>query len=272
MKKSFKLLIAFCVVAVLFVAVILFWGHATIQSLPVSKNESSLRIVSMNVMANNILDDKLQNEILKARPDIIVIVEWTGNNLDLNKFREAGYVINLNHPRKLVYGLCILSKYIGDALIIESPIETPCAFPMSQFRFKWLNETVSLLAFHAPPPVPLCGGTTNDYIIAVSEWITDGKLNRDFIPGSESDPVIIAGDFNSISFDRGIRKIYSKGLTDIHSQYDFTSQTWKPFVRFPYIAKIDYIFYPDQLKSTNAWRFNIEGSDHLGLMSDFELR
>lgn len=271
LKKYVKVIFCLLLLTALVWGTFLLVGNMSIDILPVAKAENQLRILSMNVATGNILPEQLQENIIQTKPDIIVIIEWTGDNLDLDKFRRAGYQAILNHPRKKVHGLCILSKWEGEVSVIESPIETPCTLPLGQYRFTWQNQNITLFAMHAPPPVPACKGTTSDYLKAVANWIEHGKLVQDIGVGKQEDLVLIAGDFNCLSFDSGIQQLKSKHLADPYAAFNFTAQTWKPFAAFPYIAKIDYILFADTFRYINRYRFTIDKSDHLGLITDLTL-
>lgn len=268
LKNSFKLLIGLLTSTLVLGGGLIFLSNLHIDKLPIAKTNKDLRIVSMNVSADNILSSSFQDNLILSQADIIVIIEWTGNNLNLDKFAKAGFQTILNHPRKKVHGICILSKLSGISSIIEAPIKTPCTLPLGQFRFKWQDNYLTLFAVHAPPPVPSCNGTTSDYLKATADWVDNGKLSSKIGIGEKGDHIIMAGDFNSLAFDNGIEKLKSKQLKDSYSKYNFTSPTWKPFRLFPYIAKIDYILYSTRFKSTATNRFLIDNSDHLGLLTD----
>lgn len=222
----------------------------------------------MNVSADNILPTSLQNNLILSKPDIIVIIEWTGNNLDLQKFARAGYQTILNHPRKKVHGICILSRLNCVSTILEAPIKTPCTLPLGQFRFNWQNKHFTLLAIHAPPPAPSCKGTTSSYLETIADWIEQGKLSSNIGIGKKDDIVLIAGDLNSLSFGDGVNTLRKKQLNDSHAKHHFIAPTWKPFKQFPYLARIDYILFSSELKLTITKRFIINNSDHLGLLTD----
>lgn len=254
-RKTLLKLILGLIATMLTLGVLFFIGNISIDKLPISKKGKQLRIVSMNVRADNILPISYQDNLIQTQPDIIIIIEWTGNNIDLTKFEKAGYLTILNQPIKKVHGLCILSKTEGQATILGAPIQTPCTFPLGQFRFKWQDSSITLFAIHAPPPVPACKGTTSDYLKAVADWVENGRLSYDFGIGQAGDNLILAGDFNSISFDSGIKTLKSKHLQDNYSKYNIISPTWKPFKTFPYIAKIDYIIFSDRFKNAISHRF-----------------
>lgn len=270
LKKIFKIVFGFISILIVLTIALILIGNIGIKELPISKTnaDNHLRIVSMNVSADNILSLSFQDNLIDTKPDIIVVIEWTGKNLDLIKFQQAGYLPILDKPRKKVHGICILSKIGGVSTIIEAPIETPCTLPLGQFRFNWHNKNITLFAIHAPPPVPACKGTTSIYLKSIADWSIEGNLSSDLGVGKAGDHLILAGDFNSLPFDSGIEKLRSKQLQDNYSKSSFTSPTWSPFKGFPYIAKIDYILFSSHFKHINSYRFKIDNSDHTAIMTD----
>lgn len=222
----------------------------------------------MNVSAGNILTQKVQDDLIPSEPDIITVIEWTGDNLDLRKFDSAGYRVILDHPRKTVHGLCILSKIPGEVNLIESPVLTPCALPIGQFRFKINQTSFCLFALHAPPPVEACEGSTEAYLNAISRWIEAGKLRQEIGIGQTGDLILITGDLNTVPTQDAIQPFKNAGLYDHFSPYNLAASTWKPYKRSPYLAKIDYILIPKGIQCQGQIRFDPGNSDHLGLLAD----
>lgn len=268
LKSALKFVIGLLMLLILLAGSIVYLGNKDIHQMPANKQSNQLRIVSMNVATGNVLPDSLQQNLITIGADIIVIIEWTGNNINLNRFEKAGYQLVLNHPRKKVHGICILSKCPGVSGIVEAPVKTPCTLPLGQFRFVWHDSTITLFAVHAPPPMPSCEGTTQPYLSAMASWIEQGKLIMDKGIGKSGDHLILAGDFNSLPFEAGIKQIRSKQLSDGLFACNMISPTWKPFETSPYLAKIDYIFFSSSFKQSSFSRFSINQSDHLGLVTD----
>lgn len=92
-RKIFRLQLALGFLAMILVlcALIFLIGNYSIDKLPITKTKNQLRIVSMNVSAGNILSSLLQDNLIQTQPDLIILIEWTGNNLDLKKFNNIGY-------------------------------------------------------------------------------------------------------------------------------------------------------------------------------------
>lgn len=253
---------------ILLIACIIILGQLAIQTLPASKPKETFRIISMNVSAGNMLSIQAQDELIRSEPDIIAVIEWNGANLDLRKFDSAGYSPVLNHPGKGVHGLCILSKLHGEVQLIQSPIITPCALPIGQFRFKIKETPFCLITLHAPPPFRGCAGTTDDYLDTVMTWIGEGKLKQDIDIGKSGDRVLIAGDLNTLPFQNALNQFRKAGMRDHYSAFNFVAPTWKPYKSWPYLGKIDYILIPKGIACKDQLRFEINGSDHLGLVGD----
>lgn len=244
------------------------WGQLSIHTLPTSKPKDTFRIISMNVSAGNMLSLQAQDELIRSEPDIIAVIEWNGNNLDLRKFDSAGYKAVIDHPRKTVHGICVLSKLPGEVHILESPVLTPCTLPVGQFRFRINQTPFCLFAVHAPPPVQACAETTGDYLGAIASWISEGRLNQDIGIGKPGDKVLITGDLNTLPFQNALVLFKKAGMTDHYSTFNFIAPTWKPYKRWPYLAKIDYILIPKGIACKDQLRFEIDGSDHLGVLGD----
>ncbi len=259
-------------IAIFIIGGMLVWGQFSIKELPLFKAGNGLRLMSMNITAGNKLSTDDQEAMLQSEPDIIVLVEWTGDNLDLSKFEKAGYSQIINHPRKVVHGLCILSKLEGRATIIESPVETPCALPIGQFRFEFEDRFYCLFAIHAPPPVLSCQGTNASYLQEIATWLSEGRLNQDKDIGMRNDLVLLAGDFNTLPKTASIDAFKAAGFSDYFHPYNLSKATWKPMNSIPYLARIDYILFPDELLCKEQFRFEIKKSDHLGLIADFALK
>lgn len=239
--------------------------------LPIEKPAGAFRVISMNIHAGNVLDKDYTNKILESDADVIVIIEWNGTNMPLNTFMQKGYHVLIDHPRKAVHGLCVLSKVNGKATVLKSPVATPCALPVGIIRLECKNKAISLFALHAPPPVPSCKGTTNDYISAVAGWIDLGRVDSAIGVARVGDIALFAGDFNCLPFEDGISNMKKKGMKDASGGSSIFKPTWKPFSFFPYIAKIDYVLCPSELEVIADYRFDIPESDHLGVLTDIKL-
>jgi exonuclease III len=225
----------------------------------------------MNLMAHNRLGKDFTEKLLNSQSDIIVILEWNGDNLPLQKFKEKGYHVLIDHPRKAVHGICVLSKIKGEAIVLDAPVATPCALPLGNIRFKWKEEYISLIAVHIPPPVSMCEGTNGPYMDAIASWVNKGRMTENKGVSRMNDPAILAGDFNCFPFNGSLGSIKDKGFNDAFGGLALTETTWKPLRKGPYLARIDYILSSAKFKTLNAYRYIIPGSDHLGITADLEL-
>lgn len=270
-KRIFKIVFRIFIFSTLILIGLLLWGELTIQSLPIEKPDNKIRIVSMNVSSDNVLSELDQRKLINSKADIIVVLEWNGKNLNIEEFEKAGYRTILNQSRKKVHGICILSQLMGDIHLLEAPIETPCSLPIGQFRFEYASQSVCLFAVHAPPPVEGCKQTTSLYLTEIASWIKNGKLIREIGIGQKDDLVIVAGDLNSLPWQNGLAQLNASGLLDTDHKYNLSKSTWMPLKHSIHIAKIDYILFPEYFKASKSVRFNIENSDHLGILTDIEI-
>jgi endonuclease/exonuclease/phosphatase (EEP) superfamily protein YafD len=238
-------------------------GHFGIVTAPPAKPQGKLRLLTINVLGGNRLTDLTQQALLDAQADVLVLLEWNGNNLDLHKFIQAGYELVIDQPTRGVHGLALLSKIPGRAVYLDSPIESPCSLPLGTFTFFHREERYHLFAAHAPPPIPACGSTTAPYIEFIARQVSAGRLNS-------GERVLIAGDLNSFPLQAAMRDLRRRGLADSWSQWSPFAPTWRPLAWFPLLARIDYVLYPVEMRSLGAYRLAVEGSDHLGILQDLE--
>ncbi|MCP3924438.1 MAG: hypothetical protein GY714_17840 [Desulfobacterales bacterium] len=88
----------------------------------------------------------------------------------------------------------------------------------------------------------------------ISNWVKDGKLQRDIGVGKKDDLVIIAGDLNSTWFQSSIKDLMNTGLIDAYREANWRpGPTWSLFKWFPSLLRIDYIFVSSNLFVKNAW-------------------
>ena len=81
-------------------------------------------------------------------------------------------------------------------------------------------------------------------------------------------PTIVAGDFNA---DRRSRTDAAAARAGLKSATDVAGAGWLPTYpanrRFPPLMPIDHVLINSQLTATSITTFQIEGTDHLGLIA-----
>lgn len=233
---------------------------------------NNIRVSSINLNLYNNEIDAASEIIANLDSDVIILLEWTGININRKKMKAYNFI--LDEPRKGTHGIGILIKkhLTGDAKLIPSPYPNPCAMPFGSLRIKIEDKYISILAVHPPPPISVCEYSTKPTVLEIQKWVTNGKLNIDIGSGKINDLLVIAGDFNSFSFEDSIKNFKKIGMID---SMKYSNQlyrgTWSPSEYIPKLIRIDFIFVSKYLKITNSKIFKVPGSDHNGITSEIQI-
>ncbi len=239
--------------------------------------KSSVETLRIGLANLNFKNDRVAqiSEILnEINSDVLIILEWTGNNLALDVLKHHRYRLALNEPRSGTHGICIIVKdYLKtQASLVQSPVKGPCRLPIGQVRFYHNNKPVSLFGVHAPPPIRTCRDTTEPTLKALSSWVSDGIVRQDIGIAQKGDYAIIVGDMNTLSVQPSIKYFENSGLRDSYSTINWPpGPTWSPFSWFPALVRLDYIFVSSKFNISDSGIFNLPGSDHRGVFADIEV-
>jgi endonuclease/exonuclease/phosphatase (EEP) superfamily protein YafD len=201
--------------------------------------------------------DKIQErELIEASPDLLIIEEWNGNNIQIEKWKKAGYQINLDEPDAFTFGCLVLSKYVIKFKKITPKLSDNCPYPIFFGEFKVGNKKTLVSPIHFPPPVPFCDFSTNKYMKTLGANLKN--LQTHF------DQVILIGDFNSMRLLSSFKVFKSFGLKDFGSWVNYT---WRPSTFLPGMLRIDYAW--SDIHDAKLSRFKMKGLDHYGLYFEF---
>ena len=231
----------------------------------------TLRLAVANLMSGNRRALQASEALAALDLDLLVALEWTGGNLTGQALRSAGFAPAVSRKLPGVGGVAVLSrsKPLPPGRIVPEPLPGPCAFPVPVVRVPLGETYVAVLGMHAPPPLELCNDSTQDTLIALAGWLTDGRLNRDLPPARAGDPVVVLGDFNSLAWWEGPRAQVDAGLVDawpsIHAR---PGPTWGPSPAAPSFARIDFAFVSRHLAVTDCWTLEVPGSDHRAVVAE----
>jgi len=255
------------------------WGIYCLLSLPASlplpqPSPQIIRIGSANLNYKNTHKDAVTTTLIKSQSDILVLLEWTGSNLNLSVFENHGWKIILNNPRPGTHGSCILAKHTLkiQARLMPSPVHGPCRIPLSIARYEFMKQYFTLIGVHAPPSIPACKQTTTPTILAIATWIKDGNLITPLEPGHQGDKVVIVGDLNVVPWSSSLHALSLSGVYDAYRETQWRpGPTWFPWGLLPAIVRIDYIFAAQALTAQHTWVIPLPGSDHRGIIADMSI-
>jgi len=197
-----------------------------------------------------------QQELIESSPDILIIEEWNGNNIQLEEWKKAGYQINLNEPDSFTFGCLVLSKYDITFKKITPKLSDNCPYPIFFGELEVANKKILVSPIHFPPPVPYCDFSTNKYMETLGANLKN--LQAHF------DQVILMGDFNSMRLLSSFKVFKSFGLKDFGSWVNYT---WRPFTFLPGMMRIDYAW--SDIQDAKLSRIKLKELDHYGLVLEF---
>ena len=263
-------------IVVIVTVVVLGWILISLPSYkaPPKKSDNALRIGLANLNFENKRISALSEIIKEINSDVLIGLEWTGNNIELDVLRPHGFKVALNEPKSGTHGICIIVKdyLITQASLIQSPIRGPCRLPIGIVRTYRNNKPIALFGVHAPPPIRACRNTTEPTLKVLSSWVKDGILRQDIGIAQKGDYAIIVGDMNTLSIQPSIKYFENSGLRDSYSTINWRpGPTWSFYSWLPALFRLDYIFVSSKVNILDSGLFNLPGSDHRGIFADIEI-
>jgi endonuclease/exonuclease/phosphatase (EEP) superfamily protein YafD len=236
------------------------YDSAPVATGPMEREGRRIRIFSANVRAENREFDALLNEIRDARPDVIVLVEFSHSWN--TAFRRSPLAAEYSYGRGLelaqVNAISILSK-----LPIKSDTcEWFAGRCVETVELQNGSQTLRLVGLHAPRPMRISG---NDY---EGFW-------KNVLPllMSEPHPLVVVGDFNATQYSLVYEELKASGLRSAHEVrgrgYATTwpnGRLWIPPIR------IDQAFLTSEIECLGIAEGIGLGSDHKPLILDVQLR
>lgn len=254
---------------------ILTWILVTLPSFPDMDfpDQKVLRVYTANIHDGNQQPGKIASIICESRAQIVLLVEYTGRNIDLEILVRKGYRIVINDPKSGADGVCLLVRDLDDvrAEITELPTMNTCRRSVPTMSFSIRDHDFSFIGVHAPPSSTDCSEGVEKVISNVSTWISNGRIRDPMGVTRKRDRVILAGDFDATSLSGPIRRLKTLGLKDSYAEFNWRpGPTWSPAVIFPAMLRVDYIF--SSMRPLTAKTIYLPGSDHRGLVADFRFQ
>ena len=117
--------------------------------------------------------------------------------------------------------------------------------------------SVRLFAVH--PCNPYCGG---------NRWDREHRQVFEAVAADLTGPIVVAGDFNAVDEHGPMQRLRALGLASVT---DVAGAGWLPTYpadrRYPPLVPIDHILIDEQLTAISVSTFQVDGSDHLGLIT-----
>lgn len=261
------------------VSVVLAWICAQVGVAPAGPPGDRLRLVSANLLhRSNPLRSKSAGPVAVAealvalQPDVLLILEWTGENADRQTLVDAGLGLYVDRARPGTTGVAVaLSERVqGMALEVREGGVGPCAMPGAAVRLRWAGQELGVLGVHAPPPLGACDHATADSLELYAGWVEDGRVASG-APGPlpEGAPVVLMGDLNTLPVHGRFSVLRDVGLMD-----GVLAHSWRPAPSWPSLGiglalgRIDGIWPPAGAAVEGAGTVAVPDSDHRAVWLD----
>ncbi len=242
---------------------------------PASKSgDGRLRVAVWNIYFGNEVPAEAGRALVDLNTDVLVLVEWTGNNADLEPLKDAGFEFVVAGNRTDSGGVAVLARsgLVRAASVIPPPLEGPCSSEVATVRVVFADVEFNVVGVHAPPPLRHCGDGPAPSLKKFASWVDAGRATEAIGEARIGLPTIIAGDLNSFPFWAGLRELERSGLVDAYRETRWgIGPTWPTRGWLPPFARIDYVLVPEQFTVFNAWAMTIPGSDHRAVMAELAL-
>ena len=235
---------------------------------------STLRVASANILFDNPLPGAAAAALAELDADVLLALEWTGTNLDTEILARASLHPVVSRPARGTHGIAVFARneLRVSGSLFESPIDGPCAMPGLALTITKDFRRFNFLGVHAPPPIAVCDRKTAPTVRAFTSVISEGVLNTPISDLEVGQTTLVAGDLNTLPWASSLSAFRQSGLVDAYRSFRWKlGPTWSPISFIPSIARIDYIFVPDDVPVSGAWTVSIPGSDHRAVVVDLDL-
>jgi endonuclease/exonuclease/phosphatase (EEP) superfamily protein YafD len=269
MRKRWKVaVVSACSISA---AAVLLFSLPTALPGHITDRPATLRVSAANLRRGNPRPQDAARRLEGFDADLLVALEWTGKNLDLESMREGGLVPVLDEPRHGAHGILVLARRTQDveASLVRSRTRTRCGRPVATIRLRFGAEWVSVVGVHSPPPEEGCGAGSASPTTVLADLVVNGQMLRDFGVCRKGDPVIVAGDLNALPWFPDVKRLLRSGLRDTYAESRWRpTGTWTAFSWVPSLARIDFILASRDLVASDAWVVGLPGSDHRAVIAD----
>ncbi len=226
--------------------------------------------MSFNILFSNKNYNTIANTIRNANPDIIGLQETQPHHITALKQALPEYPYIAIHPAPKYHNIAILSRYPIESLTIlpETSIERGLSATITI-----QNQPITIIVAHltpnyVPPDAP------RPYPTELQSRYTSRHTEIDHLlqyTRQNPHPSLILCDCNLSDTSQAYPQM-TQGLSDSFAQtgwglgHTFIGETWK----LP-LQRIDYIWHTQNLRAIESYVGQDGGSDHLPIVTDFQL-
>ena len=256
----------------------------------------SLCVATYNLNNGNRRGDQVLDAISRASPDLICFQESTTQSEQFLRDRLAKtypFFHSVGHegkyyaerfafasktkltdvefvpPTQGLFGFYLATLEVGrDARVPSSEVGRDTGVPSQKIQI----VNVHLTPFHGNLKDGVLGATS---ALASTEKTHAVEIDAILKRVDEKLPMIILGDFNSLSSFVAPKRLKEQGFKDAFAELNSkpdSHPTWTwPTKPIPISLRIDYIFHTDHFITKKSEVVRREGSDHFLLFAEFDL-
>lgn len=218
---------------------------------------STYRVLHFNMLARNERLDEMIAYILEADADFVFLTETYHHWRELQPLYDAYPGVVLHH-RFALAGQVFLSRY---PITRKEPIPTvDGGRPAVHVEIATSDGPLVFVGTHAMTPI-----RTNMF-----RWRNDHLYALGLRLGEVQAPLVVAGDFNCTPWATVFGDFTAlAGVERARPQFSAlpTWPTYVPLVRLP----IDHLLGSDAIRFTSLHRMPYLGSDHFGIIAEFQI-
>jgi vancomycin resistance protein VanJ len=242
-------------------------------------SDHALRVISYNIWNRNPQLDSDIDWMLEQDADVLVLVEAVQHHLPTLSRLALYYP----YYRRVDSNIMIASRYpmLSSEIIVLEKKTSPLNGRIGLRTVLDVDgQSVTVYGVHLSVPRPL--------VTAYPRWMVNKTLylvqNYDETRRNaqiavllnhlqqETNPVIIAGDFNMSHTSTIYESFVEAGLVDTHAAAGAGfGLSWSLRPSLPPVLRIDYVWHSDSLRTVTARIGERQGSDHLPLIVDIEV-
>ncbi|MEB2777827.1 endonuclease/exonuclease/phosphatase family protein [Algoriphagus sp. D3-2-R+10] len=225
--------------------------------------DNKISALIANVLVTNKNSQEFLQLIKTSNPDLILAMEVDNWWIDQLQILKNNYPYFMEFPLDNAYGMALYSKLrlTNDNIIFLNQDDVPSFHAEITLNS---GESIQFHGVHPVAPVPSDRYPDNVGKEEVALAKVGDMVSKDTIP------VIVAGDFNDVSWSDTSRLFEKNGDLKnvrigrgIYSSFDVNS----PFLRWP----LDHFFVTKQFSLSKLERLPGFGSDHFPMLAEFVL-
>lgn len=218
---------------------------------------TKMSVMSFNILGLNQRQDAVLDVISKSQPDVLVVIEYTSDWVEVFEALHTDYPYRIEQPRWHGFGIALFSKFPFSDPTVHRLASSHTDSPMVVASLEVGDDVpLRVAAAHLLAPMGYTRmSIRNQQIREVKQWLP-----------VDSQPTVLVGDFNCVPWSPFLNELMNAtGLRD--SRRGFGYQGSWPSDFWPMRIPIDHAFVSDNISVLDRKLIkDPTGSDHFPLL------